>query len=516
MQSSAAMTKEYALRKAKQRLQAELPYLWGWKHYSWSREFFESRNKECFLTAANQVGKSSIQIRKMIHWATESEMWPELWTTDVGEPNLFWYLYPTKEVATVEFKTKWKQFLPKGSMKNHPKYGWKEEMEKKQIVAIHFNSGVSIYFKTYKQNVTDLQTGTVFYVACDEELPLDLLPELQARVNATDGYFSLVFTATLGQEHWRRCMEKQGTKFETHKGALKIQVSLFDCMKYEDGTPTHWTIEKINRAIAKCPTQAEVDRRIYGKFVVGDGLKYPSFDHERNSSYDEQVPSDWLYYGGVDIGSGGKTGHPAACVFVAVSPDYKQGQVHIGWRGDGIETSAGDVLNEYRELKSTHSLKPVTQVYDWASKDFYILASGLNEPFVRAEKGHEIGEGTLNTLFKYGMLKIRRGDEQLEKLVSEITSLLETTPKTKAKDDFVDALRYVCAEIPWDFAAVEKTLDLEKLKKKALAPKKVKVLTHLEQVEKDRNDAAAAHRRQQREPSSGIDELDEWQELYDA
>lgn len=504
------------LLAAKQKLKDELPYLYGWKHYTWSRKFFESRNKECFLTAANQVGKSSVQIRKIIDWATDTKKWPELWTPDVGQPNLFWYLYPTKDVATVEFKLKWAQFLPKGDMKNHPRFGWTAEFDKKQIVACHFNSGVSIYFKTYKQNVSDLQTGTVFYVACDEELPIDLLPELQARVNATDGYFSLVFTATLGQEHWRKCMEEQGRRLETHKGACKIQVSLYDCQKYEDGSATHWTDDKIKRAIAKCPTQAEVQRRIMGRFVVGDGLKYPSFDHDRNSATLSGVPSNWLVYGGVDYGSGGKTGHPSALLFIAVSPDYQQGLVFRGWRGDGIPTSSGDLLTKYREVRGDTQV--VSQVYDWAAADFFVLASRMGEPFVKAEKGHEVGEATVNTLFKHSMLKIMRGDEELEKLVIELTSLLKSTPKNKAADDLADVLRYVCCEIPWDFAAVAENIDLEQKYNEDKKPVVKKVKTPEQQLDEDRNRAAIEWRNAANPGPQDyhIDELDEWQGLLDT
>jgi len=341
-----AALEEIALLEKQERLKRGLPFLYGWKHYVWSRKFFESLNPENYLVAANQVGKSSAAIRKAIHWATETDLWPKLWNTkDLGPPNQFWYLYPTRDVATIEFKTKWSLFLPKEEFKNHPKYGWREEMERKQIVAIHFHSGTSIYFKTYAQNVRDLQTGTCFAIFCDEELPMELLPELQARLNATDGYFHLVFTATLGQEHWRKCMEEQGREMETHKGALKLSVSLFECMEFEDGTKSHWTDEKIARAIAKCPNKAEVARRIYGRFVMSGGLKYASFDHDRNSApIDSEVPKSWLHYASVDIGSGGKSGHPAAIVFIAVSPDYKQGLVYKAWRGDGIDTTPYDKL----------------------------------------------------------------------------------------------------------------------------------------------------------------------------
>jgi phage terminase large subunit-like protein len=94
-------------------------------------------------------------------------------------------------------------FLPRGKFKDDPVYGWKEEKKQGDIVAIHFNSGVHIFFKTYSQNAEDLQSGTCDAIFCDEELPEELY-ELIARLNATDGYIHMVFTATLGQDFWRR------------------------------------------------------------------------------------------------------------------------------------------------------------------------------------------------------------------------------------------------------------------------------------------------------------------------
>jgi len=303
---------ELALLERQHQLKKVYPHRYAWKHYKWSRIFYESKNKENFLVAANQVGKSSVNIRKCIEWATNSDLWPDLWAPGMGDPNQFWYMYPTREVATIEFKTKWSQFLPQGAAKTNPITGWREEMDKKQIVAIHFYSGVSVYFKTYSQNAKDLQTGTVYALFCDEELPLELLPELQARLNATDGYFHLVFTATLGQEHWRRCMEEVGSSLEKHVGALKINASLYDCLEFEDGTKSHWSIDKIDRAKAKCPTHAEVKRRIYGRFVSASGLIYEAFDPTKNRIKKHDIPKNWLIYTGTDLGSGGLGGHPAS------------------------------------------------------------------------------------------------------------------------------------------------------------------------------------------------------------
>lgn len=475
---------------------AGLPHLHGWKWYKWARAFFESANKEGnFLCAANQISKSSTQIRKCIHWATERTLWPKLWPH--MNPNQFWYLYPNKDVATAEYYTKWIQFLPQGPMKDDPVYGWKPEFERKQIKAIHFNSGVTLYFKSYSQDVQDLQSGTVFAIFCDEELPVELLGELQSRLNATDGYFSMVFTATLGQEYWRKTIEPRVGEEENHPDAFKLQISLYDCLQYEDGSNSHWTHERIERIKRKCTTTTEMLIRVYGKFAKIGGRKYEAYDETLNRTANHPLPKDWLIYSGVDIGSG--TRHPAAICFVAVDPLFRRGRVFRAWRGDGIPTTSGDILVKYIDLRE--DLKPTLQCYDYASNEFFQIASGAGESFEPAEKKHAVGERILNTLFKHQMLAIQDGDSELDKLSSELMSVLITTPKNEAADDLCDALRYAVTKIPWDFSA------LEGLPVSEVVQAKEPSITDLRRGEISY--AEAEERRVE-------EEFDEWNELYDS
>lgn len=449
---------------AELRRRDSLPHLYGHKWYPWAWTFFTSTNKYNFLCAANQISKSTTQIRKFVHWATEPGLWSTLWPH--SKPTQFWYFYPARPVATTEFHEKWvPEILPRGPMKTDPQYGWEEEMRNKDIYAIHFNSGVSIYFKTYEQDSQNLQSGSVYLLGADEELPFDLFQELRSRLASTNGYFCMVFTATLGQDEWRRTMEPVNEQEELFKNALKLQVSMYDCLKYRDGTNSHWTLERIKEIEQECATEAEVQRRVFGRFVVSSGLKFPSFNRGLNVTPNEKIPTNWSVYSGVDIGTGGESNHPAAIIFIAVRPDYKAGVVFRGWRGDGIVTTASDILEKYNSLLSyevpdangtllKRHLTPVIQSYDWQSRDFLNIATRAGLSFTPADKKRDAGANLLNTLFKLRMLSIMDNDPELAKLVVELTSLLDGTPKTKAKDDFCDALRYAAMHIPWDFEGV--------------------------------------------------------------
>jgi phage terminase large subunit-like protein len=194
------------------RLKEGLPHIFAQKFYPWARRVWESSNREIFVCSANQVGKSSIAIRKNIRLATDPGLWPKFWP-GMGQgikPNLFWYFYPTMPVAHTEYETKWEPyFLPRGEFRKHPQFGWEPEFEKGLISKIRFNSGVQIQFKAYSMKVKDLQTATVYHVTFDEELPVEYLPELSARTNSTDGHILGVFTRdtrgnSTGNRQWSR------------------------------------------------------------------------------------------------------------------------------------------------------------------------------------------------------------------------------------------------------------------------------------------------------------------------
>ena len=431
-------------------LKKNLPHMHGHKLYSWQREFIECENPMSFLVAGNQLGKSASQIIKAIRWATDQRLQSRLWKK---KPTQFWYFYPSKDVATREFKEKWEKiYLPKGEYKDSKKYGWRAIYSKKWISELQFRSGVTIYFFTYEQSPKVLQSSTVDAIFGDEEMPYSHFNELIMRGSSNDGYFSTVFTATLGQEYLRRTMEEKGDS-ELFKDASKQNISAYDCLEYEDGTKSKiWTKQKIERQKLKLATEAEVQKRIYGRFVMTDNLLYSSFCAESNVATFKTIPADWLIYSGVDAGSGGDN-HPAAIVFVGVSPSFSQARVFRSWRGDGQSTTAFDVVDKYKEL--SQGLNVVTTYYDYAGagKDVGTIASRMGLCFLKANKDRQFGRNLLNSLFKNQQLKIytTKDPGENDKLVNELRSLSAVTDKKHAKDDLIDALRYSVSNIPFRF-----------------------------------------------------------------
>jgi hypothetical protein len=154
--------------------------------------------------------------------------------------------------------------------------------------------------------------------------------------------------------------------------------------------------------------------------------------------------------------------HPAAIVFVATDPDFRQGRVMMSWRGDNQLTTAGDVMDKFKIMRG--DIQMMGMYYDFESRDFKTISERIGEPFVVADKRHETGEQMLGTLFQYGMLKIYVGDPasgENYKLVTELSNLRSLRVKNVTiKDDLYDALRYCITKIPWDWTAINKQVQV--------------------------------------------------------
>ena len=88
------------------RLKDGLPHLYGLKMYGWQEDFYNTWEKVMLLTAANQIGKSSIHIRKYIDFCTRPDLWRKLFPAKFDvDPNakpFLWYLYPNQDTVMQE------------------------------------------------------------------------------------------------------------------------------------------------------------------------------------------------------------------------------------------------------------------------------------------------------------------------------------------------------------------------------------------------------------------------------
>jgi hypothetical protein len=490
----AELVKEVKKLKAENQVTTDLPHLFSIRPYKWQIDYWNDTNEMKFICAGNQVGKSTAQIIHAIDLATDETKWKRFFPR--RQPKVFWYVYPNKSKIQEEFNEKWeKELLPRGVMKDHLAYGWQKFNIDGEFGGIKFNTGVSIYFKSWGQ---DLQASTLDGVFVDEEIPKELYPELDARLTAArpGGVFSMSFTATLNQAFWYDVIERKGKRGERFPQASKWQISMeYDCKYFADGTPSHFTDDFVNKKKNSIGDPAEIERRIHGRFVTSEGRKFKTFEKSKNLKPPMQIPHNWELFAGVDIGTGGE-GHPPAISVVAVRPDYKYGRLIRFWKGnDGSTYTSSQVLNQY--IQMTSKLNISAAYYDWHSKEFFLRAVAAGISFVKAEKSHSVGDDLINILFKNQMIDLEEC-EQVEDLIQEIETLKTSTAKTKAVDDGIDSFRYAISSLPWDLSDITTTL-----------------IELPEEDENDKYDERTAHamRFSDKKPRSDDDDLSYEQEI---
>ena len=476
--------------KAIQKLKDGLPHLYSFDMYPWQEEFWVCPATFQFIFKANQIGGSSVMIKRIIHYATEQKLWGRF----KRRPTQMMYLYPVKKSATREWQGKWSEFMPRGEFKDDDEYGWKENWDGPYIDNIEFKSGVTLYFKTYASGAETLQASTPAIIACDEELPFDLWPELQMRIASP---------ANAGAMYWQGCTPTLGQDYlaRIQDGRTKLPdswvktVSMYDCLKLASGKPSIWSIEKIRQIEQTLPNEKEIEVRVHGRFKKLEGLAITQFDSKRHIKPYHMIKG-WDWYAGIDYGAGGTHGHPSAISIVAVSPDYTAARLMKFWRGDGESTTPDDVILKFLEMKQSLGIIDMAGIYyDHSAAAIGITATRQGLGFEKADKNRELGYGLLNSLFKNDMLILfDDGTGQVDKLATEMDSLGVNEDKKRAKDDGIDSIRYAISSIPFNFENI-KVSDPEKI-----SPTKRVGRHEVVENEYDMDELG--------------DEIDEWNEYY--
>lgn len=463
----------YELEQIK-KVKEGLPHLYCFPFYKWQREFWEQTSPFQINYAANQIGKSSIMIRKMIRYCTDKSLWKQF----KKKPTIAFYLYPDRDTITREVKSKWTEFLPCNGYENDPVYGYKIKYEGKYASHIEWNSGVTLYFKSYglsnvKETAHRLQASTPFIVAADEVLPIELWPELQMRIASP---------ANKGAMFWMNATPTRPVAYWADVQAGRVIIpnswvnttSMYDCLTYECGSKSIWTIKKIKEIEQTLPDQMSIDIRVHGLFKAVDGLALSSFDKEHNLTEGHPLKGG-RYQCGIDYGIGGSEGgHPSSIVIVWINDDNTQARIVRSWVGVGQRTTVDDVLNKYIEMANSLGLNQIeTTYYDWACAEMQEIGNRRGLTLIKADKSRDKGFATLNSLFKNSMLKIYKKDnESWERLVYEIENLRADAKKSSAEDDGIDALRYAISNIIFNFENI--TVKEDGTPKKPTTPKLIK------------------------------------------
>ena len=451
--------------------------IFPWRYmplYSWQEDFLFDVNRSKILCGGNQSGKTTIEL--ILGEMILAD--PLFQRYHFGEKLVDargFYLYPNTETVLESFEDKWLPLLPQGKYKDpkvNPLTGWELEKEKRVPKRLYFANGSRMSFKTYTQKPEHLQSGTLYFVGCDEELPPVIFDELSRRRSATEGFMTMAFTATIGYEEYYRAMERIGKKDEYLPEFWKRCVSLYECVEHTDGTPGKWNLAKIEETKKKCSNEREIEKRVYGRCIKEDGLLINGFEKRMINKIVESVPNDWVYQVGIDYGRGGDGRSKSAIVIVARNKECTKARVVRSWIGDYKETVPTDVVEEYismiKKLKIDES-RVAGVFYDAANPEIEIAARrkfGLT--FYPAVKKRNEGWSTISDLFFNDVLTIDESDDDAEgadnanrKLIYQIITTSDKVEqslaiKRKFPTDLIDALRYCLYPYPsWNYKKQE-------------------------------------------------------------
>lgn len=485
-----------------------LPHLYCFKLYPWQREVWDAVCNNPLITlfylfAANQVGKSSLMIRLLIHFCTE----PKLWKRFKRKPKSGMYFYPDKHTLKREVTDKWEEFLPRNGYENHPQYGYKIVYEGQFPSHIEFNTGIVCYFRTYGGSKTGgntankIQATTPAFIFADEEVPESIADELLLRISSpanAGAFWMQLCTPTLGQIYLRKIQEGK-TKLPN---SFVKTISMYDCLEYEDGTKSIWTKKKIQEIEQRLPNQRAIEVRIHGLFRPDTNLAFPSFERERNVKPSHPLKG-WRLQCGIDYGIGGSQGgHPSAITFVAVNPDCTQARVVHTWRSSKVRTvTVDEVIEKYLSMCGDLGVHhtAVTTYYDWGCGEMGVIAERRGLGFLKAVKDRRLGFDTLNSVFKNNMLHIYEYGGW-EGLVEEIETYQEDS---KINDDQIDSLRYAISEIIFNFENIVVGTDPNDVKP---TPKRKGKPRRGEKIEDD----------WQEDDYSAEDEINEWNGYFEG
>ena len=217
-------------------------------------------------------------------------------------------------------------------------------------------------------------------------------------------------------------------------------------------------MERIEEEKKKYHDELEIKKRIYGRFIPAAGKAFYAYDSKKVRVQNHVHLITDTVFEVVDPGSGGRA-HPAGILILSQRGPGGFITVLSAWRGDDGETTHNDILRQF--VKMTKGLNVGTLIYDYAARDFFLVASRelKNIEIVEANKKRDLGFERVNSYLEAGALRLPDVAPQgvhwwqksgMEKLHEELFTVLQvegTGKKTGMIDDLTDCLRYACMTI---------------------------------------------------------------------
>lgn len=409
-----------------------------WKPYPKQLDFLNSRAKIAIMFGGNRVGKTASAGTKVAMHATglyaDWYQGPRI----VG-PNKQWVIGVTNEqmreavqvILVGDINNPGTGTIPKNKIKRITKrLGMNDQVD--TIEVEHVSGGTSfISLKSAAMGDKVFQGAEIHCAWIDEEVPQEVVEEVDMRLMTTGGQMIMTFTPLKGLTElvvWILEQEDDSLVQRFYMGwddALHLTESEKDAMRKKYAGRPH-----------------ELKSRMTGMPSVGRGLIYP-FPEEVWCIEPFKLPKTWRRLGGLDVGFT----HPTAAVAVAVDDESDTYYVYGDYSLSG-------------QTPPVHSLA----LKRWGDLDFASdphsndIEKTTNTSAFRAYQDHGISVFPANNDVGAGIAEVYQALQEQRLFIFNTCNNLRREMKLyryndkngkiiKKNDDCLDALRYCLMEI---------------------------------------------------------------------
>ena len=287
--------------------QSVKPNLYGYQPHDKQLLFHKSEATGRLYIGGNRSGKTYSSVAEDCFWVTGTHPY-----RDTPEPPI------RGRVVTVDFTygleqiilPLFKSLLPSKYLKGG---SWENAYSKLHRVLTLENDS-TIEFMSYEQDTEKFAGTSRHFVHYDEEPPLHIFNECNARLVDTNGSYWISMTPVEGLTWTYEKIYGPGTGKDGYTKHPNIYVVEADMLDNPHITP------EAAEAYLSGLDDDERKAREHGTYVQLGGLVYKTFNEETHviDPVDPKtIPSSWLWYQSLDHGYN----NPTACLWHAVSPE---------------------------------------------------------------------------------------------------------------------------------------------------------------------------------------------------
>lgn len=278
--------------------QAVKPNISGYSPHAKQSAFHKSNAPNRLYIGGNRSGKSYAAVAEDCWWLTGTHPYIETPEPPIrGRVVTVDFTYGLEQIILPLFKS----LMPPRYLKN----GSWEDSYSKLYRTLTLTNGSTVEFMSYEQDTEKFAGTSRHFVHYDEEPPLHIFNECNARLVDTNGSWWISMTPVEGLT-WT--FEKIYEKAKTTPNIFVVEADMLD---------NPYITPEAAEAYLSGLDEDERKAREHGTYVQLGGLVYKTFNEEKHVIEPQIPPKEWRWYCSLDHGYN----NPTAVLWHAVSPD---------------------------------------------------------------------------------------------------------------------------------------------------------------------------------------------------